>query len=318
MTGLDILGLQGEADRLKEGNTFAGNDWLENFVKMPEGAGVVVVRLLGPALPGMFNRQANPFYQSTRIHRVNGKSIHCLKELNKDKFEGDCPICLYYNWLWKESEGKGQEEALKLQNQARSIKPIERYYYNCIVRKEVDDKTNEVRTDVGPKILSIGKTLHKMIISGIVGNKEMQEPALGDVTSFLTGRDFKIMKSIRPSGTEKYPNYDQSKFMEPSAVDPDLGKAWMEKVHDLVALRIIHEPDYLKTELKKHLGLIPNDNVGGSFDPREFQSVDHQETIVVQQKETKVEAPVLSEVEKAAAGGGAEDDFFNTIRNLKV
>ena len=196
MTGLDILGLKGENARLKEGNQSVGNDWLENFVKFPEGAGVTVVRLLGPAAPGLFNRKSSPFFQSTRIHRVNGKSLHCLKTLEGSKFAGECPLCLYYNWLWKESESKGPEEAAKLQAQARAIKPIERYYYNCIVRKEVDEKTGEVRTDVGPKILSVGKTLHKMIISAIVGNEEMQEPALGDVTDFKTGRDFKIIKTM--------------------------------------------------------------------------------------------------------------------------
>ena len=318
MSGLDILGLQGENNRLKEGNTFAGNDFLENFVKFPEGAGVTVVRLLGPAAPGLFNRKASPFFQATRIHRVNGKSIHCLKTLDGGQFTGECPICRYYNWLWKESESKGPEEMAKMQAQARAIKPIERYYYNCIVRKEIDDKTGEVRTDVGPKILSVGKTLHKMIIRGIVGNEELDEKPLGDVTDLVSGRDFKIIKTMRASGKENYPNYDTSKFMDASPLDPDKARVWLETLHDLVALRTVREAEELKTELKKHLGLIPNENGGSDFDPTEFQVHSSNEAPVVTMKEERVEAP-KSEVEKAAAGvDSVDDDFFKTIRDLNV
>jgi hypothetical protein len=72
----------------------------------------------------------------------------------------------------------------------------------------------------------------------------------------------------------------------------------------------------LKVELKKHLGLIPNEN-SNDFDPREFQSHLDSESVVVHHKEDKVEAP-KSEVEKAAGGDGVDDDFFKTIRNLNV
>ncbi|RDJ35357.1 MAG: hypothetical protein DWQ19_11115 [Crenarchaeota archaeon] len=314
---LDIQGLMEDAERLSKENN--SSDFLENFVKFPSDGGVVVVRLLGPASPGMFDNKTNPFYQSTRIHRVNGKSLHCLKTLNNNKWEGDCPICLYYNWLWKESETKDPAEAEKLQNQARAIKPIERYYFNCIVRKEVDEKTNEVRENVGPKILSIGKTLLKKIITGIVGDKEMEEPALGDVTDFKTGRDFKIIKTIRQSHGRSFPNYDQSKFLEPSPVDPDLAKKCMENLHNLVTLRHPPETEEAKLELKKHLGLIP-DTEGTSFDPTEFQT-DTSTSVSVEKDvpSEKTEAPVSeSKVESSTAVEELEDDddFINKLREI--
>jgi len=319
---LNLAELQGEAARLKEGNSGGGNDFLANFVKFPEGNGVVVVRLLGPAATGLFGREKSPFYQATRIHRVNGKSIHCLKSLSGSKWDGECPICRYYNWLWQESEKKGPEEAAQLQARARAIKPIERYYYNCIVRKEVDEQTGEVRENVGPKILSVGKTLHKMIVRAIVGDETLQEPALGDVTDVKVGRDFKIIKTMRQSGKDAFPNYDTSKFLDPSALGtPDQAKLWLGNVHDLVALRMIREADELKVELKKHLGLIPNDEGGSGFDPTEFQAHADDVPAVTVRTEPRVEAPKNDVVAAAAASeDGSEavmdDEFFNTLRNM--
>lgn len=311
MSGLDLQGLKTEVERLNKEPGVGGNDFLDNFVKFPEQGGVVVIRLLPPALPGMFNRKASSFYQSTRIHRVNGKSIHCLKTLEGTKWDGDCPICDYYNWLWKESERKDPTEANRLQAQARAIKPIERYYYNCIVRKEVDEK-GEVRENVGPKILSVGKTLHKKILTSILGDPTMQEEPLGDVTHFQTGRDFKIVKTIRKSGGNDYPNYDTSKFLEPSALDPDQARAWMEAIHDLVSLRHVRDSEELKVELKKHLGIIP-DTEGTSFDPSEYQVSSGGGVNVQSVSESASEASAAA---AATVEGVDDDDFLEKLRTI--
>lgn len=315
---LDIAELRGESSRLAETNAGGGNDFLKNFVKFPEGNGVIVLRLLGPATGGMFGRPKSPFYQATRIHRVNNKSIHCLKTLEGSKWNGECPICRYYNWLWQESEKKSPEEAAKMQAQARAIKPIERYYYNCIVRKEVGEN-GEVHENVGPKILSIGKTLHKMIIRAIVGSEELQEPALGDVTDLKLGRDFKIIKTMRQSGKDSFPNYDTSKFLDPSPLGtPEQVKTWLESVHDLVALRTLRDAEELKIDLKKHLGLIPNDNDSG-FDPTEFMMGSADEEPVVVHTETKASAPKVEAKVDAVVDGSesvVDDEFFNTLKNL--
>ena len=76
---LDLLSLQEEVNRLKEGNQGGNNDYLNNFVKFPEGAGAVTIRLLGPAVKGMFEREvseqkldATPFFiEGTHILHIN-------------------------------------------------------------------------------------------------------------------------------------------------------------------------------------------------------------------------------------------------------
>ncbi len=314
MNSLDLSQLKGEADRLSK--DFSSNDFLANFVKMPEKKGTVVVRLLGPAASGMFDCQVNPFYQSTRTHKVNGKNLHCLKVLQDGKWEGECPICRYYNWLWKESESKGKEEADQMQVNARKIKPIERYYFNCIVRKEVDSN-GVVHENVGPKILSVGKTLYKLIIVNIVGDEELSLPALGDVTDFKAGRDFQIIKTIRQSGEESYPNYDTSRFLDPSPVDPDLAKACMESLHNLAALRHPLEAEEMKIELKKHLGLIP-DVEGTNFDPSEFQ-VPVSGSVNVQSEKNEKETSETTETVEAVVEGAEtqdDDDFITKLREI--
>ena len=213
MSGLDIGALQEEQTRLKQ----TGNSFLDSFVKMPEGNGIVVLRLLPPAAKGTFDREKNPFFVATRTHRINGRSYHCPKELENGRWrQGKCPICDYYNHLWQESKIKAPDEEKALQAEARSIKPIERYYYNCIVRKQVNPQTQEVEENVGPKVMSVGKTLHEMVIRAIVGSEALEEKPLGDVTDFTNGRDFKIIKTMRQSGSDSFPNYSDSKFVDPS------------------------------------------------------------------------------------------------------
>lgn len=317
---LDINELLEENQRLStEGLAF-----LDNFVKMPEGNGVVTIRLLPPAVVGMFDRKKSPFYQATRIHRLNNRSYHCSKVLSGSRWEGECPICRYYNWLWAESDKKSQEEATSLQSQARAIKPIERYYYNCIVRFVINPSTQEMQKNVGPKILSIGKTLHKMIIRAIVGDKSIQLDPLGDITDPKTGRDFKIVKTIRQSGKEAYPNYSDSTFAGPSPLgEPDEVKKWLASLHDLTSLRTVLGPEELKKQLKIHLGLIPDDAQSATnFDPTEFQKgAAVEESVVVVSEEVEV-APRLPVVAVEVEGGEstrslAADDFLEELKRIE-
>ena len=278
----------------------------------------MVVRLLGPAAAGMFERESSPFFQETRIHRVNNKSIHCLKKFDKasKRYVGDCPICSYYHWLWRESEkpGVGMEEAAKLQARARAIKPNERYYYNCIVRKTEDGQEN-----AGPLILSVGEKLHKRIVLGITGSAKLEEKGYGDVTDRVSGRDLKIVKTLTKSGREVYPNYDSSKYLEESpAGNPEEFKIWMQSLHDLVALRILKDPEYLKIELKKHLGLIPADS-SDNFDPSEYGYSSQEPTVHVEaNQETHKKNESFEEAVSSGGNGEAmdSDDFFNNLRKL--
>lgn len=319
---LDILGLQEEANRLKEGNQNTSTDYLSNFVKFPEGAGAVTIRLLGPAAKGMFERAESPFYQETRLHRVNNKSIHCPKEFDKKnkKYVGSCKICEYYSWLWQESEKqKDPKQRDEMQNKARAIKPVPRYYFNCIVRQERQDD-GSVLENVGPKILSIGATIFKKIITGITGDVDLDEKGYGDVTDIVSGRDFKIIKTIKKSGDNEYPNYDNSKFLDVSPLgNPDQVKLWLATMHDLKSHRLIKPEDELKIELKKHLGLIKNEVSSGGFDPSEY-TTSAEETVAVRitpSSSERTESAPTESVTTSVVDDNVDDDFLNSLRNIQ-
>lgn len=313
--GLDLGSLQSDYKTLKASEG-SGGSFYENFVKMPEGKGSVVMRLLPPAPKGAFGREESPFYLVTALHRVNGKSLHDIREYVNGKWVGSNPITEYMRTLWKESEQSAPEEAERKRNLYRQIKPVERYYYNVIVREERSED-GTVKKNVGPKILSVGKTVHEIILRGILGDKEMNQPRLGDVTDFKDGYDFKLIKTIRKSGDQSFPNYEGSHFLEQSpAGDPDECKRWMENVHDLKALRILKTYDELKHELLVHLGL--KQDVADGFDITKYSS--------------KPAAPVATETRSAAPApavavsvasesndsddGDADEDFLEELRKL--
>lgn len=246
---LDLTTLAGDYNRLakKQG------DFLDNFVKMPLGEGAVTVRILPP--------KNGIFCQATRIHRINNRSFHCLRELgnmpnSRSRWLGDCPICTLCADLWKRSEETGDiKERNRLRNEYRQLKANERYYYNVIVRKEVD-KDGNVRENVGPKILSVGVKQYQKILRAIVGDPALDEDPLGDITDVKIGRDFKIVKRIAKSGDDEFPNYDESKFLD---VSP-LGTArqideWIQAMHDLKSLRNTKTFAELKHEINVYLGL---------------------------------------------------------------
>lgn len=279
------------------------NDFLENFVRMPEKDGFVTVRLLPPS-------KGKKFYCATRTHRINNRSIHCPRVLVTNKTGGKswcdedpknpCVICKYYNELWKESERKEGKASEELKNQARAIKPIERYYYNCLVRMQTN-KAGETEKNVGPKILSIGKTLHQRIVRAILGDVANDEKPLGDVTDIKNGRDFKIIKKLRGVGRDAYPNYDDSKFLEPSPLgEKDQVELWMSNLHELATLRVLKPTDEMKIELKKHLGLIQDEAT--SFDLSEFQ---------------KPQASIEDQVRQATSGPSAESPKADKPKNDK-
>lgn len=311
--GLDLGSLQNDYKGLKASEGTSGS-FLENFVKMPEGKGSVVMRLLPPAPKGMFGRNNNPFYLTTALHRVNGKSLHDIREYVNGKWVGSNPIVDYIRHLWKESEQDAPAEAERKRALYRQLKPIERYYYNVIVREERDESGN-VKKNVGPKILSVGKTVHEIILRGILGDKEMNQPELGDVTDPKTGYDFKLVKTIRKSGDQQFPNYESSHFLEQSpAGDPDDWKRWMEGLHDLTALRVLKTPDELKHELAVHLGLKQETTSG--FDPSEFATKPTSQpaaaTAVVSAPKATVEAEVSEDSDEEIA----DKDFLEELRRL--
>jgi hypothetical protein len=312
--GLDIGSLQSDYKTLKAAEG-SGGSFYENFVKMPEGKGSVVMRLLPPAPAGMFGRDKNPFYLVTALHRVNGKSLHDIREYVNGKWVGRNPICEYMRALWKESEQSAPAEAEQKRNLYRQIKPVERYYYNVIVREErAEDGT--IRKNVGPKILSVGKTVHEIILRGILGDKEMNQPELGDVTDFKNGYDFKLVKTIRKSGDQSFPNYEGSHFLEQSpSGDPDECKRWMENLHDLNALRILKTYDELEHELLVHLGV--KQDVSEGFDLSKYS----EKPQPTPEAKAPAPAPVAAAVSVSSESedgdeSGADEDFLEELRKL--
>jgi hypothetical protein len=275
--GLDLAEMEAEFKRVTaEPGSFSGDDYLEKFVRLPEKDGFTLLRI-------MPRKKGGKHFCATRIHSLKNpttnaiKNFHCPKVLvnteRGPRWQGDCIICKYYSDLWQKSEkesGKTQED---MQQQARDIKPVERYYYNVIVRSEKDFKTGETKKNVGPKIYSCGKTVHAKIMRAIVGDPEAGERPLGDITSPTNGRDFRLVKKIvKGGGGREYPNYDNSKFEDVSpAGSPDEINTWIENLHDLQALRVLKTQEELKHALLVHTGKV-KEGESAEDDLQEFRN----------------------------------------------
>ena len=270
---VNLAKLKDEQERLESQGQNILNDM---FVQMPEKNGVLVLRLL-PDAPKALHGHEDVFFQKTRLHRINNRSLHCPKELTKVngkwRWMGDCPVCDHYNWLWNESKKPecSADKAKKMQSEARAIKPVERSYYNVLVRKEIDAKTNEVNENVGPKVYSAGVKMQAFIMRAIFGDEELEEDPLGDISDPITGRDLKIIKTMVKGGDgEFYPNYDQSKFLDPSPLGtPEQVEEWMENLHDLQKLRSLKDYSELEKEMVKYFGG-ETDDEEGSYDPQKY------------------------------------------------
>jgi hypothetical protein len=276
--GLDLSEMQNEFERVNsEPGGFNRDEFLQKFVRLPERDGYTLMRILP-------RKKGAKHVAATRVHTLNNpttnekRTFHCPKVLVKtdrgERWQGDCIICKYYSDLWQKSEplsGKAQED---LQNQARAIKPVERYYYNVIVRAEKDFKTGDTKKNVGPKIYSCGKQVHAKILRAIIGDPSAGEKGLGDVTHPKDGRDFRVVKKvIKGGGNKEYPNYDNSKFDDVSpAGSPDELENWLENLHDLQALRVVKSPEELKQALRVHLGMVV-EGVAKDDELSEFRNV---------------------------------------------
>lgn len=286
-------GLSQEVSRLDGTNRV---DYLKDFVKMPQGEGFIVVRLLPP------HPENNTIYVSVRNHTVNDKRVPCSKELQGGIWRGDCPICTHYNALWKQSDNKNlsEKQVEELQNTARAIKPIERYFYNAIARKQLNDK-GEVEYNVGPLILSVGKELHAFIIKSIVGNETLGKKGLGDVTNETTGRDLNLVKTLKG----EYPSYLESTWNDVSPLHKDkkVVKEWLDNLHDLKARRKVKSFEELLHEVNVFRGL--ETDTSETF---------HKEDYDKQPAATTVKTDKVAAVNKTVAVDAdvslVEDDFL--------
>lgn len=269
---LNLEDMAGEDARLN--NEGGPGNFLDQFVPMPEvkagQTGSVALRILPPVKGGKL-------FQYNRVHTMNGRKVHCPRPLVNGKWDRGvaCPICDYYSSLWKQidkiekARGKDCPEAAPLKEEARSIKPVERYYYNAIVRSMVVD--GKESKNVGPRILSVGVILHKMIIRAIVGEDGDPDSKLGNITDLKNGWDFIIRKEVT-AGSEGFPKYDRSGFArtQSPAGTPEEVVKWQAALHDLTKLRNPKDLEYLEKELAIHRGLIGDDTE--SFDTDSFDA----------------------------------------------
>ena len=267
---LDLEAMAGEDARL---NTQGGgqNNFLDQFVPMPNvkpgQTGTVAIRILPPV-------KGAKLFQYNRVHSINGRKVHCPRPLVNQSWDRNvpCPICDYYSSLWKQADKLDKQgnvaEADALKDEARDIKPVERYYYNAIVRNLTTD--GETKQNVGPRILSVGKILHKQIIRAIVGEEGDPDSKLGNITDLKNGWDFIIRKEV--TSGEGFPKYDRSSFARsPSpAGTPEEIKQWAENLHDLTKLRNPKDVDEIEKELAIHRGLIQDDSE--SFNTDKFDA----------------------------------------------
>lgn len=336
---LDMTEMLEEADRFagdEEGGEGGQNkNFLDKFVIMPEKEGFVVVRLLPPA-------KGKKFYCATRTHRLikgeedrkkGGRNFHCPRELVTGKGgkkywvdtdpKDPCPICLYTRGLWAEleaAEGGNVDtknlktlEGKRLHGEYSRIKAIERYYYNGVVR--FFDKKGNLEKSEGPKILSIGKTLHERIVRAVVGDPKAGEKGLGDISDLVAGRDFKIVKKFRPNST--YPYYDDSKFIDASPLgDKEQIEMWLGNLHDLAALRVLKPTSDLDIALQKYTGVLPDDDT--NFDMSKYRKKATDAPLAEQVAAAKAEKPAVKPAAKPAApvseeGGMTEEEFMKGI-----
>jgi len=309
----DLSEMQNEYARLNADSGASNSDYLEKFVKMPQGEGFTIVRILPP------KKGEKLPYCATRVHTLKNpstgrsKSYHCpitLQRTSKgDKWYGDCIICKVYSDLWSQSEScKDEEEKKRRQDQARTLKPVERFYYNVIVRSE-KDKDNNIVKNVGPKIYSCGKTIQTKIVGAFVGDETAGEPALGDVTNISSGRDFRIIKKMK----KDYPDYSQSKFEDPSpAGTKEEIERWVQELNDLQALRQLKDKEELKHALLVHLGRIKENDNQVDDDLKDFRE---NSSVVNTASNTVKEELVTSTVEQDSADDDimADEDFMKGL-----
>jgi len=316
---LDISEIEAESVRVNSKTTAQENSI---YVRYPSGQGTgegnsfITIRFLP-------RRKGEHLFCAVKYHSLkdsngNRKIFFSPKKLTKTE-RGDyrwigenTVIDKYLRDLWAKSEkvtGKAQED---LRNQYREIKGIERYYYNVIVRQEKDPKTGEIVKNTGPKILSCGKTIHAQIVRAIVGDEAAGEEPLGDITNPKTGRDFKLVKKIvKGANGIEYPNYDQSKFVDPSPLGtPEEVENWIENLHDLQAIRVIKSEEELKHALKVHLGLISEDADDDNYNSEEFASSGKKESLI---EEVTEKVAVSSSDEEEIM---ADDEFLKEIDDL--
>lgn len=207
------------------------------------------------------------FCLRTCNHQVGKQTFQCHKEVVDGKWQGECAICNQYNKFWKDhfdadgllfsaSSSKpkyfvGDEEDFR--RELKAIKPVERYYFNIIVRGEEER---------GVLKWSCGKTIYAKILEGIVGNESNPNViALGDITNPKTGHDFYVRRVMKGSASVQFPDYSTSQFLPSTPMGtPEQMQLWSTQLHDLHALRKLSSVESMMSALEEVFGYLGPEN----------------------------------------------------------
>lgn len=321
---LDMSALNEELTRVttdkKPGAIKKTGSILDKFVKMPKGDGYVTIRLLPPA-----SGQKLPWV-ACRVHNLGtpekAKNLYCGKRLENRRWVGECFFCDYYNHLYKEADksraaGNG-ERADDLVAKARFIKHQEKYYFNAIVRSS-NPATGQTEAD-GVLIYSCGIMIYNNILEAVAGNKEMDKEPKGNVFHPKNGRDFKIVKKMKPGG--QFPDYSGSEWKDVSVLSKSEDKIsdWLNNMNDLYALRTVLSTEDMKKQIRIYEGLDkdPRNQFDTSF--LEEESFNSHPTVSVNLTPAKTEVvknvpvPAVPDVQDVGEELLVDDDFTRSVR----
>jgi len=203
------------------------------FFTLPTGTDPVTLRIL----PGKGGSLFHGFCQ----HRLCNSNHPCHRTLVNHKWQGQCDYCALYQSLWQQQQVQ----------EAREVKPIERYFYNVVTRQGTFSKNQ------GPLVFSMGKMLHTIVMRAVAG--DIDSPALGDVTAYKTGRDLLVVRKMQQAGNGcMYPSYDESRFLQPTvAGSGHEWDFWIACLHDLGGLVRLEDAATVQKVIQQHTGVMP-------------------------------------------------------------
>jgi hypothetical protein len=229
------------------------------------GSDEITIRICPPL-------KGRKFCTRIRNHSVNNRIFQCHKKLEEGKWEGKCVCCDAYNKYGNDFWGdpwsgddpnlppfyKGSIDSFRFD--LTKIKPIERYYFNIVVRGEEEH---------GVSKWSCHKSVYIKIIEGIEGNESNPNMIkLGNITNPLTGNDFHIRRSRKYTDSGSWYDYSSSQFLpsSPLGTSEQIDK-WLSCLYDLEKIRILSPEEEMIEALEATFGS-PN----SSF-RRQFRSI---------------------------------------------
>ena len=132
---------------------------------------------------------------------------------------------------------------------AKAIKYSDKYYYNVIVLDSGPTPTGQGPED-GPLIYSCGIMLHTPVLEAVLGNPKMNKKKKGNIFHPKEGRNFKLVKKMRPGG--QFPDYSGCEWEDPSPLSEDesLIKKWLDARHDIYSLCKVATVEDMKRQLR--------------------------------------------------------------------